>query len=417
MLKSFKVKNYLSIKEPLCISFKANAFDDSTSYENFFHFNGDRILKVSSFYGMNASGKTNIIRAFAALQEVALAFNPALGIGQKFVLPYYPFKFDEQSSRDPTELEIEFSLNNDDNSFLYRYKVVFNANFILEEKLEKQTSQKMSILYERKTDQFGISIISFGKSASNSQLLEIMKDSIVPNQTYLSLFNRIRIPDISEVYSFFQQRLVNISPEVTRFDDIEPSSTEDPQLKKFLVHLLKAADFNIDDYHVSKKRQKVLVNGLMGTLPERNALFLDHKVDSKDKSIEYLYESLGTKKMIVLGLRLYNVLKQPSVLIVDELESSLHPELTKLIVTLFLDETTNPHHSQLLFTSHETTLLNLSLLRRDQIHFVYKDETTGETYLHSLQEFKMRKTSNVMKSYLSGRFSTSPNIRKTYLGS
>ena len=102
-------------------------------------------------------------------------------------------------------------------------------------------------------------------------------------------------------------------------------------------------------------------------------------------------------------------------MIIDELESSLHPELTKLIIKCFLDETINPHNSQLIFTSHETTLLNLNLFRRDQINFVYKDEKTCGTYIRSLKDFHVRKTDSVEKSYLAGRYLTSPNVKEELL--
>ena len=119
--------------------------------------------------------------------------------------------------------------------------------------------------------------------------------------------------------------------------------------------------------------------------------------------------------MVVLATLLYPVLSKPSVMIIDELETSLHPELTKLIIKCFLDETINPHNSQLIFTSHETTLLNLNLLRRDQINFVYKDEKTCGTYVKSLMDFHVRKTDSIEKAYIAGRYMTSPETNEQVL--
>ena len=144
-------------------------------------------------------------------------------------------------------------------------------------------------------------------------------------------------------------------------------------------------------------------------------MFFIHESECSNGVLEFLEESLGTKKIVLLAAHLYPVLSKPSILIVDELESSLHPELTKLIIKCFLDDTINPYNSQLIFTSHETSLLNLNLLRRDQINFVYKDNQTCGTYIKSLLEFHVRKTDSIEKSYLAGRYLTVPEVREEYL--
>ena len=416
MIKKFSVKNFQSIKEKMDITFVASALSDETSYTNYFDFKGDRILKASAFYGMNASGKSTIVRALAVLSELVAQQNPAFSFAMpqqaiKRMVSYYPFKFSDETKNSPTSFEIEFSLNNSDDSPLYKYHIEYDSSRIIDEKFEKMTSQKYSLLFERNTDKNLRTNIIIGNSATNSPLLEALKSSVVPDKTFLSLFNNFNVNDFYDAYLFFAQRMINISPEVTRFDDIMPDRIEkDPGLRDFEIKLLKAADFNIDDVHVSKSK-KNLVN-MPGFITEKKALFLDHNVDYADKSIEFIEESLGTKKMVILASRLYDAISRPSVLIVDELEASLHPELTKMIVTLFLDETINIHNSQLIFTSHETTLLDQNLLRRDQINFVYKDKHTCGTYIVSLKEFAMRKDSNISKSYLAGRFSTSPDINE-----
>lgn len=414
MIKSFSVKNFQSIKDELNISFVASALTDETSYSNYFDFGDERILKLSSFYGMNASGKSTIVRALAALKElVAPSVLPIPSMVAKPALPYFPFSFSSETKNSPTSFGIDFSLNNV-NSPLYKYHISYDSRRIVEEKLEKMTSQKPSLLYLRKTDENLSTTIEFGKNASNIPLLDAVKGSIVPNKSFLSLFSSIKVDDLYDAYTFFFERMINISPEVTRFDDIIPDRIErDSGLRSFIAKLLKAADFNIDDFHVAKSKHNI--SNMPGFLTERKALFLDHNVSYPEKSIEFIQESLGTKKIIIMGTHLYDALSKPSVLIVDELEASLHPDLTRLIVTLFLDETINTNNSQLIFTSHETSLLDLSLLRRDQINFVYKDNDTCGTYIRSLKDFSMRKDSSIAKSYLAGRFSTSPEINENLL--
>ena len=259
---------------------------------------------------------------------------------------------------------------------------------------------------------FNITSINIGSNASNIALLNSLAESVMPNRTFLSMFNAFRIPDFSEAYQFFADRLVNISPEITRFHDVIPNRImENEGLKRFTINLLKAADFNIRDIDV----KKIMAQAMPGVMAEKNALFMVHEGDLDTGSIEFLKESLGTKKIVILAEHLYPVLSKPSVLIIDELESSLPPDLTRLIVTCFLDETINTHNSQLIFTSHETSLLDLDLLRRDQINFVYKDKKTCSTYIRSLNEFHVRKTDSIEKSYLAGRYLTSPDVNNSYL--
>ena len=422
MIRKFFAENFCSIKNRIDISFEASALTDETYYNNFFNYQDDKILKVVSFYGMNASGKSTITRAFAALRELIVPmpnmqqiigafqnpqFNPAI--------PYYPFEFCDETKHKPISLGIEFSLDNDMNSFLYKYSVSYDRQRIIDEKFEKKTSQKDSLLFRRITNEAGVTEINVGPNASNAALLNSLADSVMPNRTFLSMFNAFKVPDFYDAYQFFADRLVNISPEITRFHDVVPNRImENEGLKKFTIKLLKAADFNISDINVKKTSTK-MAPVMPGLMAEKDTLFMVHEGDLDTGSIEFLKESLGTKKIVILAEHLYPVLSKPSVLIIDELESSLHPDLTRLIVACFLDETINVHNSQLIFTSHETSLLDLDLLRRDEINFVYKDKKTCATYIRSLNDFHVRKTDSIEKSYLAGRYLTSPDVNNSYL--
>lgn len=389
------------------ISFEASKNDDDTFYNNIFAYKDLDILKVVSFYGMNASGKSTIVKGFAALRELIVP-TP--------VLPYHPFEFDEETKNKPIKIGIEFSPKNTDDSPLYRYSVSFDRNVILKEKFEKMTSQKPSLLYERGYEKEGV--IKLGQTVQNEILLSAIKQTIMPNKTFLSMFNQFKVPDFYDAFDFFARGIINIVPEISRYDDIIPNRImTDEKFKNFTIKLLKAADFNITDIHVEKTPLSVPmpIPNFNGIKTERDALFFVHEGNNGGGSIEFIKESLGTKKITLLSSFLYSALSKPSVLIVDELESSLHPELTELIIKCFLDETINPYNSQLIFTSHETALLNLNLLRRDEINFVYKDENNCSTFIKSLKEFHARKGENIEKAYLAGRYSTSPEVKDQLL--
>lgn len=411
MIKSFYIKNYCSIKDRVEISFEASNLSDSTSFHNTFNFGNSQLLKVMSFYGANASGKSSIIKALAALRELVV---PVPGFPPNHI-PYNPFLFSKNSLESPTEMGIEFSLENNGSVF-YKYEVSFNKTTIIHEKLNKFASQKPTLLFERDQSNNGPTI-HLGPTIQSNLLLQQLTQSVIKHKTFISMFSNLKADDFSDVYLFFAERLINISPEVTRFDDIVPLEIKsNEKLKQFTEQLLKAADFDIQGVGVRKKTIPVAPFGdqMFGTI-ERDTLLLNHQGKGCGGEIAFVNESLGTKKIFVIATHLYRALQKPSVLIVDELESSLHPDLARLIVELFLDETINTHHSQLIFTSHNAALLDLDLFRREQINFVYKDKDTCSTYIHSLKDFGVRKTDSIDKSYLAGRYMTSPEINKELL--
>lgn len=408
MVKSFFIKNFCSIKDKIDVSLEASNLSDVTSFENTFKFKTHNILKVMSFYGANASGKSSIIKALAALREVAVG----TPIRIDNTLPYNPFAFSTQTQKAPTELGIEFSLDNE-NQIFYRYEVSFNKTSIVYEKFEKYASQKPTLLFERTLDNGNPKII-FGSTIQNNPLFQQLGNSIIKNKTFISMFSNFKIDDFSDAYVFFRDRMINISPEVTRFDDVLPLNIKkNPQLKTFTEKLLRAADFDIDNMEIKRKPVRVpaIVPGYSPEF-ERETLVFNHHGNECDGSIEFLNESLGTKKILIIASHLYRALQKPTFLIIDELESSLHPDLARLIVETFLDQSINVHNSQLIFSSHNAALLDLDLFRREQINFVYKNKDNCSTFIRSLKDFHVRQTDSIDKSYLAGRYSTSPDVNK-----
>ena len=417
MIKEFKVKNFKSIKEEMVISLVKTKLKDNTYYNNSFPLGEDEILKSVAFYGMNASGKTSIVLAFAALRELVIPImqpNPQGG-NLEAAIPYYPFSFSNKTKNEPISLEITFSLDNTKESSLYRYGVVYDSKRIIEEKFEKQTSQKYSVIFFRKTNDDNTTTLDIGTNAVNITLLKALGKSIVHNRTFLSMFASFKVDEVYDAYEFFAKRIINITPEISRYHDYSPNKImTDENMRNFALKMLQAADFNVVDMHVKETNtvQGIIINQY-GQKVETKQLLLEHggkNID--DGNLEFVKESLGTKKIMFLAEYLYYVFSNGSVLIVDELEASLHPELTEFIVKCFLDENLNTHNSQLIFTSHETNLLDLNLFRRDQIYFVYKDAESCGTYIRSLKDFSVRETDSIAKSYLAGRYMTSPQINE-----
>ena len=188
-------------------------------------------------------------------------------------------------------------------------------------------------------------------------------------------------------------------------------------LKQFALEFLKKADINIEDYQISKVDipQEFLANTpdfIFKTLKEEPKIYqvmLKHKGSSKFLSIDE--ESLGTQIIFTLIPFLAEALNSKKILIMDELDRSMHPFLVEYIVEIFNNHEINKNGSQLIFNTNDTNLLDLNILRRDQIWFIGKDNDTGISDLYSLCDFSVRKQENVGKGYMLGRYGAVPFIK------
>ncbi len=402
MLLDFSVTNFKSIKDKITISLICKNKNDETSYNNIFSFNKLNISKVEVLYGQNASGKSSVLEAMSNLQSLFLPTTSTL--------PYNPFKLSKESIDSPTSFEVTFTSDNNSTSDIYKYSISYNQNVVLSESLIKYESRRPTEVYRRIYEN-NETKITINPKYNKSALLDYITASLTDDIPYLKLFSSIKISEFSEPLNFFTTQLINISPEVTRRELFVPGNQyiDNPDLKKFVINFLKSADFNVDDYNIEKQIMQN-PNSNLKIKTELNTLFLHHYGVDVQGKIPLNEESLGTKKMLVLAEYIYHALSKPTVLIIDELESSLHPELTKLIITFFLDETINKYNSQLILTSFETSLLSLDFLRKDQIIFCYKDKKTCKTYIKYLKEFSPRKTNNIEKAYYAGRYDTIPDV-------
>jgi uncharacterized protein len=174
--------------------------------------------------------------------------------------------------------------------------------------------------------------------------------------------------------------------------------------------LIRNADFGICDIEV-KHESVNLANGRSVTIPN---FFFQHSPKEQDAWLPLASESKGTQTMFRLALPIVSLMRRGGVLVVDELEASLHPMLAAKIVEQFNDPKTNPKNAQLIFTTHDTNLLGNLLgepLRRDQVWFTEKDKE-GATRLYPLTDYKPRKPENLERGYLQGRYDAVPSLGK-----
>lgn len=408
MILQLKVKNYRSYKEETVFSMEAN----SSSYKSFnvCQIQNDKqdfkLLKTAIIYGANASGKSNIIRALFELTYLIL--NKPV-IDQKIRI-YEPFLFDTNTSNNPTEIELRFI---GPFEIKYEYRVCIHGNIILEEDLNYYPNGKIKNLFSRKPFD---PEMHFQKGILGDQYKK-KEYNVFENQLLLSKFGDDEPHELlTQVFLYFRNySVINATNKVHR-QYIETELTDylynNEIIKDRLSKLIKGADTKVNDILILKDQE---VNS-RSSRKDNYSVFGNHDVYNND-TIENYYnlplkeESVGTQSLYFIGAEVLKVLEKGGVIVVDELDTSLHPYLTKMIVMLFQSETTNPKNAQLIFTTHDVSLLDRDLIRRDQVWIAEKDEK-GCTDLYSLQDFEgLREDTPFERWYLAGKFGGLPQIK------
>jgi AAA15 family ATPase/GTPase len=418
MILEFKMKNYRSYKNEVVFSMLADSSRQKKHNVSELELNGQqaviRTLKTAIIYGANASGKTNVVRALYYLLEYILE-KPK--VDQRITL-YDPFLFDNSYVEMPMEVELTFI---GPSSFKYIYSIKLNATEVLAEELIYYPSTQPALLFKREPYNPD-KTIQTGKLGASLKYKEI---SIFKNQLLLSKFGDDE-PDetLSEVYLHFKKYFVFNAVSSFMMDDllikVNKEVNANPNLKLKLERLISAADTKIIGIHLEEEAS------LETKEPERDinhhtkkanfSLYGVHEMFHRDGKINETYnlnmrqESKGTRTFYILAGTILSILEKGGLLVVDELDTSLHPFITKLIVTLFQSERTNPKHAQLIFTTHDVSLLDRELVRKDQIWFAEKSQM-GTTDLYSLQDFdNLREDTPFEKWYLAGKFGGLPNV-------
>ena len=411
MLLQFKVKNFRSIRDDVYLSLIPSS--DKTHPENIAYAGERGAVKTIAIYGANAAGKSNVILAFVAA-IMAVRTSDVRNVGQK-INGMVPFKLDEETEKQPCSFEF-FFVGKD--GIPYRYGFSADEDCVHEEYLYRYISARPSRIFERIGDKF-----EYNK-AEKSQL-EVYEEKNAPNKFFLSTATNWNYEKTAPVYQWLTESIdVYRSDFPMKAESIE-NYQHDPggDLKKFTLQLLHQADINIDDIDVQIIPLPLAFNAYANNaeMPlQRQAKMVQihagHKIKSKNGEQKQFYfdlneESLGTKQIFQMSSILKDVLENGKVMVVDELDSSLHPFLVKFLVELFHNPEVNKTGAQLIFSTHDTSLLSLDTFRRDQIYFVEKDPHMAFTDLYSLDEFSVRKNENVQNGYLLGRYGAVPYLR------
>lgn len=406
MLIRFEVGNYRSIWEPVELSMVA--VDRGREGVKDAAIAGTSLLQVVGIYGANASGKSNVLSALAWVRRAVLT---SLREWDE-AIPVEPFAM-VAGRPEPMAFALDVAVN----GIRYEYLCEVDAERVQYEALYEYPKLKRRRVFER----------DGGSLTMQRELSELaaIKTLMTPRSLVLSLLRRFEsLSAVSAVVGTLQDmrlaqplsspiRWWRPSPGTIELFADEPQEPlfgrEDPQqysrTRQQALKLLRKADLGIEDVRVEPV--------LDSRTPARDAheLMLTHRSGSSRFELDFAQESMGTKIWLSLIAPILTVLKTGGLLVVDELDASLHPTLTSEVLKLFLSASSNPLGAQLLFSTHDTNLLNL--LNRDEVWFTEKGRE-GSTRLGSLAEFKggrVREGSNLERGYLAGRFGGLPDMQ------
>ncbi len=396
MLIEFSVQNFKSFKNKVTLSMEKDYSDENL--QNTFKVNDLELLKSAAIYGANASGKSNLIDALTT--AVLLVRNSNLMTIDEKLISIKPFMLDDSSFKEPSYFEFVILIN----KVKYIYSFSADVNRILSEKLVAYYTQKPTSIFERNKNNYTF----YGPDAKKLKTIEKRN---LPNKLFLATATNWNYEKTKDVYLWFLNSIDTFDT-LSRvnnldFELLELYSKNNKELKEFTINLLKEADIKIKDFNVSYEED----------IYKRSKFNIEvfHEVNNNDGkvneySLDFFEESNGTKTLFAIAPYLKMALSSPKVIIVDELERSLHPALIEFLIKIFHSKL-NKVNSQLIFSTHAVNLLNLDIFRRDQIWFTEKNNENGITDLYSLSDFSVRKEENIQKGYLNGRYGAIPFIR------
>lgn len=420
MLVNFTFQNFRSFRDEKTLTMEAASIKELR--ESILVRDKYSLLPAAVLYGANSSGKSNVLLALLTMRTVLLS---SVRLNPTDELNYQPFKLDLVSPTMPTSFEIQFLQDN----VTYRYGFDYDKTRICKEWLyERVVGGREYNLFLRVEDEFEVSKTRFNEGVG--------KERATPsNRLFISLVAQLngaksmRILDWfnhcnylsgmdSQGYAGFTLKLFSEQLEGHK----EVSDFFHHTQLGFQELLVKEKAFSADTFPGNVSLPDSLRSHLMEELKGKKVLEAKttHPIYDESGEVSSMgtfdkdeMESEGTKKIIEMSGPIFDTLREGKLLIIDELDAKLHPFLTRSILQLFMNPETNRSGAQLIFATHDTNLLNLTYLRRDQIWFTEKDKTESSD-LYSLVEFKdeggakIRNDRSLQKDYINGRYGAIP---------
>ncbi|MCZ6110872.1 AAA family ATPase [Campylobacter ureolyticus] len=398
MLINFYAKNFLSFKDKIEFSMLA----DSNDKDNSVSFRKNKILKTAAIYGANASGKSNLLRSIAFFKNIVQNANKIIQSVDK--LSYWPYALDTNTKTKPSEFEMIFVIDD----IKYRYGFSNDENKFYEEYLYADENGREAKLFHRKELQEDY--------VNPTKFKEGLPFFDNDNKKIKLLNNRLFLWKCDEENGEISRKILRYMSNINLIDashsDRYMGITKDmikdnENLRKKIVDFIQKMDTGISDinYKEEDMPDKWLVFLDKHNITTSHGLYENHRLIGKEQ-FNLINESMGTQKLFQILGPVFDTLENGKILLIDELEASLHTYITATIIKLFNNE--HNKNAQLIFTTHD--LNTLSLFNRDQIWFAQKDNF-GESEIYSLLDIKgVRNNSNFAKHYKMGNYGGLPYI-------
>ena len=385
MLVQFSVTNHRSIHGTAVLSLIATT--DHEFQESLISPNGKKkILPVVAIYGANAAGKSNILHALDLMQSMVVGqYAKPL---KDTLLPQEPFAFTKEEK--PTKLEAIYYYE----GIKYAYGFSFTRTKIVEEYLYHWRNGREGLVFSRNAGKYIF--------RENKAEQAVLAGRTPENRLYLVTSNEWNNQETQDAYLWFSRKLNILQKNSGSYDQTLSELERNSGRKKKILREMMSADLGIVDIKVSGSK-------------EHPVIMTTHRLqdeEGRESNYDLLInqESAGTQRFFSHIGTWLKALENGGTLIVDEIESSMHPLLTRHLIEAMQDKGSNINQAQLNFTTHDVGLLDQKLLRRDQIWFAEKNERTAETDLFALTDFSPRKGENIQKGYLQGRYGAIPLI-------
>lgn len=430
MLLYFKVKNYRSIRDEAVLDMEAAGLHDAA--KNLLPFGKKEYLPAVAIYGKNGGGKSNLIRSmWLAVQFICNAQKTQT---ENEPVPVRPFMLNDYSVNEPTAFEFAYVQN----GAKYVYGFSATRDHIVSEYLKAWPKGREKNIFLRHGQSF-----IFPKD-NEKKRKELIKEAVGKNQLFFAISCTMNYKPCIEAMKWFREKIV-FSRDFTDINRNLIDYREDETMLQAIVSAAKKADVGIEDIQFEIDQQTLdlqsqNIPGQMGGMIAALRAFSEALQQNgneaevslnmgKLKSTTYHTglncegkasryeltlsdESDGTRRLMTLAPAIERTLKEGGTLVVDELEREMHLMLIEYVLGRYQEKRNNPAHAQLIFTTHDTSLLNQEILRRDQIYFVDKRREDGASSLYSLADFNIRNDANIQKAYLLGKFGAVPSIEE-----
>lgn len=425
MLIEFKFGNYRSFRDEAVLSMEAMGLgrlkNSLISYASL------KLIPSAAIYGKNGGGKSNIIRAFwLAVQFIKNAQRTQHENAQ---IPVKPFLLNDYSKDEPTFFEFTYVL--DDVKYIYGFSATKEK--IYSEYLYHAPKGQKATVFTRTEQEF-----SFTEDKTKRKMIS---EAVAPNQLFFSVACTMNDTDCMRAMKWFREYIF-FSRDYTDIPKQLLEYSNDKNMLSAISEYAQTADLGIEKMEFEFKDKEVNDPATSKDIPEglRSALisFMQslkensnvseiglqksevkaisyHNGVKKDGNktlftLELSDESDGTRKLMSIAPAIESVLNKGGIVLADELEKELHPMLVNYIVAKFQSKNTNPNGAQLIFTTHNTELLNMDILRKDQLYFVDKNRKDGTSELYGISDFSTKTADNIRKGYLAGKYGATPDI-------